>query len=197
VHLLDAGVSESSGIEHIADSQVELEGHVIDCPQVLATGSTILLNIRVYLSRKGFEKMEKKDRKEASTFWQEQQETEEEEAMRNRKEALGALFSGYVIEGLIDPPDRIGVKPLQSNALLQSQKRNGTAAATIDEASLKHFEDAKSPRKSPSPKSVSSKGKGKASARTSDDEDEDEDSGDEAEKLNDKQMHELDNIYRK
>lgn len=68
---------------------------MIDCPQVLSTGSTILLNVRVYLSRKGFERLEKTDRREASTFWQEQQETEEEEAMRNRKEALGALFSGY------------------------------------------------------------------------------------------------------
>lgn len=78
----------------VADTSVELEGHVIDCPQVLATGSTILLNVKVYLARQGFEKIEKKDRSgESSTFWQEQQETEEEEAMRSRKEALGALFS--------------------------------------------------------------------------------------------------------
>lgn len=59
---------------------------------MLSTGTTILLNVKVYLARKGFEKIEKKDRGEGSTFWQEQQETEEEEAMRNRKEALGSLF---------------------------------------------------------------------------------------------------------
>lgn len=59
---------------------------------MLSTGTTILLNVRVYLARKGFRKVEKKDRLEAGTFWQEQQETFEEEAMRNRKEALGSLF---------------------------------------------------------------------------------------------------------
>jgi DNA repair protein RAD5 len=47
----------------------------------------------VYLARQGFEKIEKKDRSESGTFWQEQQETVEEEAMRSRKEALGSLFS--------------------------------------------------------------------------------------------------------
>lgn len=162
---------------------------------MLATGSTILLNVRVYLGRRGFEKVEKKDRSESSTFWQEQQETEEEEAMRNRKEALGALFSKLALLKLqLTVTGRIGVKPLQSNSLLLAQKQRGSAAATISEASLKHFDEKKSPRKSPSPK----KGKeGKASARNSDDEDDDEDSGDEAEKLNDDQLNELDNIYRK
>jgi DNA repair protein RAD5 len=86
-------------------------------------------------------------------------------------------------------PGRIGVKPIQSNALLQSQKRAGTAAATIDDKSLKHFED--KPRKGPSPS------KGKAKASPTDSNDEEEDSGDEAEKLDDKQMNELDAIYRR
>lgn len=88
---------------------------------------------------------------------------------------------------------------MQSNALLAAQKKNGSA--TINEKSLKHFEDKPSSSRrsaSPSKGSASSgdKGKGKASARNSDDED-GEDSGDEAEKLNDDQMNELDNIYRK
>lgn len=96
---------------------------------------------------------------------------------------------------------RIGVKPLQSNALLMAQKKNG--AAVIDETSLKHF-DTSTPAK-PSRRSAShskgsnssgGKGKGRVSARNSDDE-EDEDSGDEAEKLNDEQLNELDSIYRK
>ena len=55
------------------------------------------MNVRVYLARKGFRKVEKKDRSEAGTFWQEQQETEEEEAMRNRKEALGSLFGNFAL----------------------------------------------------------------------------------------------------
>lgn len=71
-----------------------MEGNVIDCPQSLSVGTTILLNVKVYLARKGFETTEKKERKESNTFWQEQQETEAEEAMRSRKEALGSLFSG-------------------------------------------------------------------------------------------------------
>lgn len=99
---------------------------------------------------------------------------------------------------------RIGVKPLVSNALLMAQKKNGQAAE-INEASLKHFPpseaQASSSRRrsvSPSKDSTSSggKGKGKASAKNSDDE-EDEDSGDEAEKLDEAQMNEIDTIYRK
>jgi DNA repair protein RAD5 len=59
----------------------------------LTTGATILLNVKVYLTRQAFEKVEKEGREENGTFWQEQKETIEEEAMRKRKDALGALFS--------------------------------------------------------------------------------------------------------
>ena len=98
---------------------------------------------------------------------------------------------------------RIGVKPIQSNALLMAQKKNGQAAQ-INEASLKHFPDttgAIADRKrsvSPSVSRVTSvdKSKGKTSAVHSDEED-DEDSGDEAEKLDEQQMNEIDSIYRK
>ena len=71
---------------------VSLRGHIIDCPQILSTGATILLNVKVYLARKGFETVEKEVREENGTFWQEQRETIEEEAMRKRKDALGLLF---------------------------------------------------------------------------------------------------------
>ncbi len=71
---------------------VSLRGHVIDCPQVLSTGATILLNVKVYLTRQAFEIVEKEVREENGTFWQEQKETMEEEAMRKRKDALGLLF---------------------------------------------------------------------------------------------------------
>ncbi|CAD6588890.1 MAG: DNA helicase rad5 [Tremellales sp. Tagirdzhanova-0007] len=175
VHLLDTGV-------------ISLRGHIIDCPQILSTGATILLNVKVYLARKGFETVEKEVREENGTFWQEQRETIEEEAMRKRKDALGLLFG------------RIGVKPLRSNALLMAQKKNG--AAVIDETSLKHFDtsDRPAPGRSASPSMESSsssrKGKDKVAASNSDDE-EDEDSGDEAEKLNDAQLNELDTIYSK
>jgi hypothetical protein len=96
---------------------------------------------------------------------------------------------------------RIGVKPLQTNALLLAQKKNG--AAVINEKSLKHFSPTPQiPKRDPSPSkgSTSSGGKGKekTSAKNSDEEDdEDGDSGDEAEKLDDKQLNEIDSIYRK
>jgi len=99
---------------------------------------------------------------------------------------------------LLTPSGRIGVKALQSNALLAAQKQNGSA--TINEKSLKHFDKPKSERRSASPSkgstSSADKGKGKSSAKNSDGEEE-EDSGDEAEKLDEKQMNELDTIYRK
>lgn len=83
-----------------------------------------------------------------------------------------------------------------------AQKKNGRV--DINEKSLEHFSDQKKPNAgasrrsaSPSKKSQSSdtKDKGKKSARNSDDEE--EDSGDEAEKLDDEQLNEIDNIYRK
>lgn len=92
------------------------------------------------------------------------------------------------------------MKALQSNALLAAQKQNGSA--TINEKSLKHFDKdkPKAERRSASPSKGSSssadKGKGKTSAKNSDGEEE-EDSGDEAEKLDEEQMNELDTIYRK
>lgn len=96
VHLLDTDVSEypRPPISRCsADGKVSLGGTVIDCPPVLSTGATILLNVKVYLTRKAFETVEKTDRQGQGTFWQEQQETEAEEAMRRRKDALGSLFS--------------------------------------------------------------------------------------------------------
>jgi DNA repair protein RAD5 len=178
---------------------------VIDCPEVLSTGATILLNVRVYLTRQAFVKVEKDGRGENGTFWQEQQETVEEEAMRKRKDALGLLFSECTYLDFALTTGRIGVKPIQSNALLMAQKKNGQAAE-INHDSLQHFPTSGPPsstnaRKrsiSPSKRSASSgdRTKGKASAKNSDNEDE-EDSGDEAEKLDEKQLNEIDSIYRK
>jgi len=65
----------------------------------LSTGCTILLNVKVYLTRKAFEKADKANREENGTFWQEQKETMEEEVMRHRKEALGLLFGVYTNRG--------------------------------------------------------------------------------------------------
>lgn len=171
---------------------------------MLSTGTTILLNVKVYSARKGFEKIEKTERAEGSTFWQEQQETGEEEAMRNRKEALGALFGESSHSVRADHTGRIGVKPILSNSLLLAQKKPGSAAAVFDTKALPLSQrngrsSSVSPRKGQSPRSRASspsKGKGKASAQNTDGED-DEDSGDEAEKLNDEQMNEIDTIYRK
>ncbi len=81
------------GVDVEPEQTVSLQGHVIDCPQVLTTGATILLNVKVYLTRQAFEKTEKNERGGEGSFWQEQKETVEEEAMRKRKDALGALFS--------------------------------------------------------------------------------------------------------
>lgn len=86
-------VTEASFLVHLLDTGViSLKGHVIDCPAVLSTGATILLNVRVYLTEQAFEQVENVGRGELGTFWQEQQETVEEEAMRKRKDALGLLF---------------------------------------------------------------------------------------------------------
>jgi DNA repair protein RAD5 len=201
VHLLDTDISKPGRPRSRTELMtVSLTGHVIDCPQSLSTGCTILLNVKVFLTRKAFEKADKATREENGTFWQEQKETGEEEAMRQRKEALGFLFGRSMSRrcAVANNTGRIGVKALQSNALLAAQKQNGSA--TINEKSLKHFDKPKSERRSASPSkgstSSADKGKGKSSAKNSDGEEE-EDSGDEAEKLDEEQMNELDTIYRK
>lgn len=87
-------VTEAGFLVHLLDTDIiSLTGHVIDCPPSLSTGCTILLNVKVYLTRDAFKKPDKANREENGTFWQEQKETSEEEAMRQRKEALGSLFS--------------------------------------------------------------------------------------------------------
>lgn len=63
---------------------------------MLSTGATILLSVKVYLTREAFVKVEREGRKDEGSFWQEQKETGEEEAMRHRKDALGSLFSQFL-----------------------------------------------------------------------------------------------------
>lgn len=89
-------VTEAGFLVHLLDTDIiSLTGHVIDCPQSLSTGCTILLNVKVYLTRQAFQEADKASREENGTFWQEQKETSEEEAMRQRKEALGSLFGTF------------------------------------------------------------------------------------------------------
>ncbi|WVQ72424.1 hypothetical protein IAR50_001976 [Cryptococcus sp. DSM 104548] len=158
-------VTEANFLTHLLDTGViELGGHVIDCPQMLTTGCTILLNIKVYLTRKAFKNFDKYERTEQGSYWKDQQETVVEEAMRLRKDSLATLF------------ERIGVKPIQTNALSRMPQFNGNGAS--DEPKAKTVPTAKD------------KGKGK-------EQDTGEDSGDEAEVLNEKQLDDIDNIYRK
>jgi DNA repair protein RAD5 len=101
VHLLDTDISKLNSILLTKElTIVSLTGHVIDCPQSLSTGCTILLNVKVFLTRQAFQKADKANREENGTFWQEQKETMEEEAMRQRKEALGFLFGRLLASGL-------------------------------------------------------------------------------------------------
>ncbi|WVQ80640.1 hypothetical protein IAT38_002745 [Cryptococcus sp. DSM 104549] len=190
-------VQEAGFLAHLLDiGAIHLTGHVIDCPQVLSTGSTILLNIKVYITRKAFYNFRRADRKEDSeSYWKNQQETVEEQAMRLRKDSLIALFA------------RIGVKPIQTNALSLAQKKNKAAAVAAKKAGPSSASGSK-PAASKKAESKADKdtvkdkdknkdkGKGKA-GKSSAENSGDEDSGDEAEKLDEEQMDEIDNIYRK
>lgn len=78
-------------------SLVHLSGNVIDCPQTLTTGCTILLSIKVYLTRNAFENFGRQQRDEHFSFWQDQRETAVEEAMRLRKDSLRSLFGALSV----------------------------------------------------------------------------------------------------
>jgi DNA repair protein RAD5 len=78
-------------------SIIHLSGSIIDCPIPLTTGCDILLCIRVHLTKKAFEKMERQGKgKEFGVgergFWGDQVESVDEMKMRLRKVALGELF---------------------------------------------------------------------------------------------------------
>jgi DNA repair protein RAD5 len=80
---------------------IELTGTVVDAPASLTIGCDILLNLKVFLTRKAFEENvmqagkggDEEERSRAGGFWQQQGETEDEKRMRLRKAALGKLFS--------------------------------------------------------------------------------------------------------
>ncbi|WVQ88936.1 DNA repair protein RAD5 [Cryptococcus gattii] len=172
-------IQEAGFLTHLLDTGViHLSGNVIDCPQTLTTGCTILLSIKVYLTRKAFENFGRQQREEHFSFWQDQRETAVEEAMRLRKDSLRSLF------------ERIGLKPIQSSALSKVTPIQGVLNG-------QKGSDLEGPRPSSYPNiaTAGEKGKGRAAAPALDDDE--EDSGDEAEKLDEKQMNEIDSIYRK
>jgi DNA repair protein RAD5 len=79
---------------------IELEGIVEKAPVSLTVGCDILLDVKVYLTKKAFEesilstaKSKEEERSRAGGFWQQQGETEEERRMSLRKSALDKLFS--------------------------------------------------------------------------------------------------------
>lgn len=86
--------------------------------------------------------------------------------------------------------DRIGVKPIQSSALSKVTPIQGV----LNRQKGSDLEGSRL-RPSPSTSTVGEKGKGREITPAVDDDG--EDSGDEAEKLDEKQMNEIDSIYRK
>lgn len=87
-------------------------------------------------------------------------------------------------------PERIGVKPIQSSALSKVTPIQGV----LNRQKGPDLEGSRL-RSSPSTSTAEEKGKGRAAMPAVDDDG--EDSGDEAEKLDEKQMNEIDSIYRK
>lgn len=232
---------------------IELSGTVVDAPASLTVGCDILLNLKVYLTKKAFEENvmqagkggEEEERARAGGFWQQQGETEDEKRMRLRKAALDKLFSeprigvlhyGGVRLNVRSSIDRMGIKPIRSSALTKAQKAKGKGL--INEDALAHFGESatgmpayvkrKAQSRSVSPeKGIASSVKGKANgtrassqtasgsgsravsptkkvkpakgkAKEGDlEEESDVESGDEAELLNESQLNELEDIYKR
>ena len=84
---------------------IELSGTLVDAPASLTVGCDILLNLKVYLTKKAFEEHvmqagrsgDEEERSRAGGFWQQQGETEDERRMRLRKAALDKLFSPWLV----------------------------------------------------------------------------------------------------
>jgi len=227
---------DASFISPLLDpGMIELVGEVIDAPASLTVGCDILLNLKVYLTRKAFEedvmvgaKGGTDDTAKAGTFWQQQGETEDEKRMRLRKAALDKLFSKWSryafflcawpgnSAGKSFPSDRMGLKPIRSSALTKAQKAKGKEM--VNGEALAHFGQsgalAKSRSTSPDKSKVKSRSAGPSSVpsragsptkkvkpakgKQEDlDEESDVESGDEAELLNQSQLNELEDIYKR
>ncbi|WVO16207.1 hypothetical protein L204_103878 [Cryptococcus depauperatus] len=176
-------VQESKFLAHLLDNRIiHVEGHVIDCPQFLTIGCTILLNVKIYLTRQAFQNIKHVKRDDTGSYFKDQQETGAEEAMRLRKDSLRNLF------------DRIGVKPIRVNSLskVSRMKNNEPGSSNLpDETSFGTKPNISS--ENINGIKIETNCKREASFGNNDD----DDSENEAERLDEKQMNQIDSIYRK
>ena len=92
---------------------------MVDCPEKLHTGADLLVSLSIYMRPAAFKRYEiKKDRDTGKEFWwNEGQETQEEEILRDRKSSLRQLF------------DKLDLKPRAGNDLTVDKENVPPASA--------------------------------------------------------------------
>ncbi|KAJ9095987.1 hypothetical protein QFC21_005350 [Naganishia friedmannii] len=202
----------------LAADLIYLSGTVVDCPTVLTVGCDIVLEVWVYLTKKAFDvHAAAEDKDSEKVTWGKEGETPVQRELRMRKDALAKLFERVSLR----PVRSSALTRSQKTALKQ---KPGLAATKTNTTASKHPSKAGSKASSPGevievadssdedgvkPKVVVTNGNlksgGKAkqngtattSIKGKEKEVDDDESGDEAEVLDEKQLHDLESIFNR
>lgn len=203
----------------LAADLIHLSGTVVDCPGSLTVGCDIVLELWVYLTKKAFVAQAKREDAESErATWGKEGETVVQRELRMRKDALARLFERVSLK----PVKRSALTRSQKTALApngtgkgKARSRAGSKASSpaevidIDDSSDDEPRPAANGKPKPNgtskapPRSV--KGKEKAVDAPKlvkkegllDGDEDDAESGDEAEVLDEKQLHDLESIFNR
>lgn len=201
----------------LAADLIYLSGTVVDCPTVLTVGCDIVLEVWIYLTKKAFDcHAAAEDQESEKVTWGKEGETPVQRELRMRKDALAKLFDRVSLR----PVRSSALTRSQKSALNQ---KPGLVTTKTSTTVSKHTSKAGSKASSPGevievedssdeddiePKVVtngSSKSSSKAkqngtgtiSIKGKEKEVDEEESGDEAEVLDEKQLHDLESIFNR
>jgi DNA repair protein RAD5 len=202
----------------LAADLIHLSGTVVDCPPVLTVGCDVVLEVWVYLTKKAFTSQEKREDVESDKVaWGKEGETSVQRELRMRKDALAKLFERVSLK----PVQSSALTRSQKVALAPNGAGKGKGKATGSKASspaeVIEFNDSSDEEVArpangkakvngkPKEEIRSVKGKEKAVDGPKlvkregmlDGEEDDVESGDEAEVLDEKQLHDLESIFNR
>ncbi|KAJ9121541.1 hypothetical protein QFC22_002159 [Naganishia vaughanmartiniae] len=202
----------------LAADLIYLSGTVVDCPTVLAVGCDIVLEVWVYLTKKAFDcHAAAEDKESEKVTWGKEGETPIQRELRMRKDALAKLFERVSLRPVRSSAlTRSQKTALKQKSGLATMKTNTTASKNASKTGSKASspgevievadssdEDAVKPKAVVANGNSRSGGKGKqngtatTSIKGKEKQVDDEESGDEAEVLDEKQLHDLESIFNR
>lgn len=202
----------------LAADLIHLSGTVVDCPPVLTVGCDIVLEVWVYLTKKAFTSQDKREDAESDKVaWGKEGETSVQRELRMRKDALAKLFERVSLKPVrssaLTRSQKVALAPNgagKGKAKVQGSKASSPAEVididdSSDEEVVRPANGKAKVNGKPKEETRSIKGKEKAVDGPKlvkregmlDGDEEDVESGDEAEVLDEKQLHDLESIFNR